>query len=137
MHTTHRFSYVYHLVGTCLNNAFRSSSRPITTNGLFDFFFHILNSFLPFCESSGKMCVLQFTLYRNVHVLTSVGLRYPRTGYPNRNRQFCKESEPEIWKKSIPGTESESAQYPKGTRRFLKYDWIAIITLFLVKLANW
>ena len=26
---------------------------------------------------------------------------------------------------------------PKGTWRFLKYDWIAIITLFLVKLANW
>ena len=26
----------------------------------------------------------------------SVGLRYLRTGYPNRNRQFCKESEPEI-----------------------------------------
>ena len=67
----------------------------------------------------------------------SVGLRYPRIGYPKRNRYFCKESELEIWKKSIPGTESESAQYPKGTWRFLKYDWISIITLFLVKLANW
>ena len=80
-----------------------------------------------------------YSLYaiHEYNIYISVGLRYPRTGYPNWNRQFCKELELEIWKKSIPGTESESAQYPKGTRRFLKYDWIAIITLFLVKLANW